>query len=82
MDFELSEHAQIKMNERGIKLEWIERVLSHPELVEPDRVDGTIEHRIARIPEFGNHALRIIVNTTVKPLRVVTVFFDRRTTLP
>ena len=53
-----------------------------PEQIEPDTVDAELEHHLARIAEFDNRVLRVIVNRNVAPVRVVTVFFDRRRTIP
>jgi len=39
-----------------------------------------LEHRLAAIPEFGNRVLRVIVNTSAIPPRVITAYFDRRRT--
>jgi uncharacterized protein YuzE len=44
-------------------------------------VDADLEHRLARIPEFGHRVLRVIVNTRRTSPHVVTVFFDRRRTI-
>ena len=66
------------MAERGIPIEWIERTLDTPELVVPDPSDLTIERCFRRIPEFGARVLRVAVNRTVEPNRVVSVFFDRK----
>ena len=78
MKFELTKHAQKVLEEREIPMEWMERTLSAPELVMPDPDDATVERRFRRIPEFGGRVLRVAVNTTVEPLRVVSVFFDRK----
>jgi hypothetical protein len=56
----------------------MERTLSAPELVLPDPDDATVERRFRRIPEFGGRVLRVSVNTTVEPNRIVSVFFDRK----
>jgi hypothetical protein len=64
--------------EREIPLEWVERTLSTPELCLTDTDDVTVERRFRRIPEFGNRVLRVAVNNTVEPSRVVSVFFDRK----
>lgn len=77
MNYELTKHAQKVLEERGIPIEWIERTLSVPECVLPDPGDSTVERRFRRIPEFGGRVLRVAVNTTVEPKRVVSVFFDR-----
>lgn len=65
------------MREREILREWVERTLATPELVRPDPDDAAVERRFRRIPEFDGRVLRVAVNTTVEPMRVVSVFFDR-----
>jgi hypothetical protein len=77
MKYELTQHAQIVMAERGIAIEWLEVTLSEPELVLPDAEDRTVERYFRQIPEFGGRVLRVAVNTKVEPVRVVSIFFDR-----
>ncbi len=76
-ELELSAHAQTVIAERSIKLEWLERVLAEPEMVEADRDDPNLKHALGRIPEHGNRVLRVVYNDAVKPVRVVTAYFDR-----
>jgi hypothetical protein len=38
----------------------------------------TVERLYRKIPEFGGRVLRVAVNTTVEPNRVVSVFFNRQ----
>jgi hypothetical protein len=78
MKFELTKHAQKALAEREIPVEWMERTLAAPELRLPDPDDAAVERRFRRIPEFGGRVLRVAVNTTVEPNRVVSVFFDRK----
>jgi hypothetical protein len=78
MKFELTKHAQKVLDEREIRVEWLEQTLSAPELVLPDPDDATVERRFRRIPECGGRVLRVAVNTAVDPKRVVSVFFDRQ----
>ena len=78
MKFELTKHAQKALDEREIPVEWLERTFAGPELVLPDPDDATVERRFLRIPEFGGRVLRVAVNTTVEPNRIVSVFFDRK----
>jgi len=75
--FALSAHAKVVMVERSIKLEWLERVLHRPEKVEADKEDADLKHAMGRIPEHGNRVLRVVYNGSVRPVRVVTVYFDR-----
>jgi hypothetical protein len=82
MDYMLTEHARDALQKRQIALAWVERALSTPEATEADPVDQDLEHRLARIPEFGNRVLRVIVNGKKTPPLVVTAFFDRRRTIP
>lgn len=78
MDYHLTEHARDALKKRKIAREWMERTLSAPEWIEKDSMDEHLEHRLARIGEFGNRTLRVIVNIRTAPPRIVTVYFDRR----
>ncbi|KUK67909.1 MAG: Uncharacterized protein XE11_2645 [Methanomicrobiales archaeon 53_19] len=47
----------------------------------PDRVDERKEdevHYLKEIPDAKGKVLRVIINPTLSPHRVITVFFDRR----
>ena len=78
----LTQHARDALAKRGIALAWMERVLEHPQWLEPDPVDGDLEHCLAAVPEFGNRVLRVIVNRATAPQRIVTAYFDRPRTKP
>ena len=52
-------------------------MLANPERIEPDKDDVFLEHRLGVIAENGGRVLRVIVNTQVDSMRVVTVYFDR-----
>jgi hypothetical protein len=82
MDYVLTEHARDVLEKRQIQTAWLEQALTAPELTEADPVDPDLEHRLARIREFGDRVLRVIVNFKKAPPHVVTAFFDRRRTLP
>jgi hypothetical protein len=82
MDYELTEHARDALEKRHIALTWVKRVFDAPEVTEADPVDPDLEHRLARIPEWGNRMLRVIINGKVVPPLIVTAFFDRRRTIP
>jgi hypothetical protein len=82
MAYELTEHARDALEKRKIEMTWVDRILDSPEAIEADPVDPELEHRLARIPEWGNRVLRVIVNRTATPPRIVTAFFDRRRTIP
>ena len=82
MGYELTEHARDALEKRHIALAWVERAFDAPEATEVDPVDPDLEHRLARIAEWGNRVLCVIVNVKTTPPRIVTAFFDRRRTIP
>lgn len=77
MEYVLTEHAERVLAEREIATEWLERTLATPALREPDPVEKGLERRYLPIPERDGRVLRVIVDPTVVPVRVVSVFFDR-----
>jgi hypothetical protein len=78
MNYALTAHARKVLVERQIPVEWLERALHEPILREPDPDDASLERRYRSITEFDGRVLRVVVNTSVEPVRVVSVFFDRR----
>jgi hypothetical protein len=76
-EYELTAHAKTVLEERGIQLDWLARVLASPERSEPDRTDPELRHAIGRIAENDDRYLRVIYNATVTPWRIVTAYFDR-----
>ena len=82
MNYRLSEHAQDAMEKRRISLKWLEKAYYSPEWIEKDPINDALEHRLARIPEFGKRVLRVVVDMISIPPCIVTVFFDRRRTGP
>ena len=77
MELSVTIHAREAMAERRIRLSWVERVLSGPELRTDDPNDPEVERFFGRVPERGDRVLRVAANTRVEPWRVVSVFFDR-----
>jgi hypothetical protein len=63
--------------ERAIPLAWLECALNEPALRQLDPNDASLERRYRPIPEYDGRVLRVVVNTSVEPVRVVSVFFDR-----
>ena len=78
MNYELTQHARDVLEERRISVAWMELVLANPGLIQPSLTDPDLEIRFAKIAEFGDRVLRVVVNTQVVPERVVSVYFDRR----
>ena len=75
--FVLTRHATTALAERDIAQEWVARVLRRPTRTEMDRDDPSLRHALGRIVERDNRVLRVIYNETTKPMRIVTVYFDR-----
>ncbi len=80
MNLEYSSHARDALIEREIDPDWVARTIENPVRTEADKEDPELRHFLARIHENGNRVLRVIVNDTVTPPRVVSMFFDRRLT--
>ena len=78
INFKLTHHAENALAKRKIELEWLERVLAFPQRIEPDATDPMLEHRLAVISECENWVLRVIINPHTNPIRVITLFFDRK----
>jgi hypothetical protein len=76
VDYTLSRHAEQVLAARRIAEEWVELTVRRPTRTEPDKEDPALEHRLRRIPAFGNRVLRVVV-TQATPPRVVTAYFDR-----
>ena len=72
-----TEHVLARMAKRQLRLEWIERTVNAPALIEADEVDDALEHRLAPVPELANRVLRVIVSKE-EPKRVVTAHLDRK----
>lgn len=74
MEFEISRHAQEEMDRRGIPLNWVETILQNPQQV----VDGYGQKKAYQsIIDMGtgkNYLVRVAVNDSVNPAKVVTVY--------
>ena len=76
--YHLTSHAEAAALKRKIDLSWIERALAEPEWTEPDQAKPGVMHAFLRIAERNYRVLRVVYNPSVHPLRVITVYFDRR----
>ena len=76
MQYRLSDHAKKRLQQRGIKLEWISAALTFPDQTENDPEDGTLAHALKDIPEKGFKRLRVIYNESIEPVTIVTAYFD------
>lgn len=75
--YRFTQHAQDRLEKRQVQIEWIERALSNPDVVEEDKSDPDLRHHLLVIAEYDNRVLRVIVNPTTIPAKVVTFYFDR-----
>lgn len=76
MKLTYTEHVLRLMAKRPLHEEWIERVVENPVRIEAERVDETLEQRLAAVPERANRVLRVIVSKN-EPRRVITAHLDR-----
>jgi hypothetical protein len=76
IDVTLSGHAQDVLIERGISEHWVWSTIATPDSVWQGE-DGNM-HYAKAIAERESRILHVVVNASVSPKRVVTVFFDRR----
>lgn len=67
-------HTHERADRRGIRLEWIERVVRDPE-AEVVQGDGRVR-RWSRIPEAGGRYLRVVLLEDGETVH--NAFFDRR----
>ena len=74
--FEFSLHAKEMLIERGIQEAWVWRTVKTP-VKKKVSVDGNV-HYTKSIREKGDRVLHVVVNPSVSPHRIVTLFFDRR----
>lgn len=80
MDYVLTDHARKRLLKRKIQLEWVTATLENPAMTVSDSDDAELAHALRSIPERGFRVLRVIYNEAVKPLRVVTAYFDDEVT--
>ena len=78
MKYELSHHATEMLRRRGIRREWMETAMTFPQRVERDAIDPCIVHHLRTIEQCEGRVLRVLYNEMVTPVRIVSVFLDRR----
>jgi hypothetical protein len=76
--YQLTSHAEAAARKRKIDVTWIERALSQPDWREPDPAKPGVMLAFLRIAERNHRVLRVVYNPGVHPVRVITVYFDRR----
>ena len=73
----LTSHAGLKIRQRELDLQWVERTARHPEWTQADPYRPEIERRFRSIEEFGGRVLRVACVETVDTIRVISAVFDR-----
>ena len=74
---ELTAHARLRSQERGLPLRWIEATVCNPDWTEADPRDASIQRRFRAIGEKNGRILRVACVETETTIRVITVTFDR-----
>lgn len=69
-------HAKDMLKEREILEQWVLQAISDPDKKKLGK-DGNV-HYFRLLPERENRILHVVVNETIKPNRIVTLFLDRR----
>jgi len=69
-------HAKDMLKEREILEEWVLQTIRNPDKRKLGSDGNT--HYFRLLPERENHILHIVVNESVEPNRIVTLFLDRR----
>ncbi len=73
----LTRHAEQRLRERAIAVEWVETTIRQPDWVEADPLDPAIERRFRAIPAQGGRILQVACAETDDEIRVITLMFDR-----
>jgi len=72
-----TDHALGRIAKRQLRRAWVENVVTSPQLIEADKNDPELEHRLGVVLELADRVLRVIVSKT-EPKRVITVHLDRK----
>ena len=62
MEYDVSNHAAKRMQERKIEKRWVDLALAEPDRDEHDPVDPSARHAFRRIAEIDNRVLRGVYN--------------------
>ena len=76
MKIVLTRHAEARIKERSLAVQWIERIVRDPEWVEPDPTAGTLR-LFGRVPEAEDRLLRVAVVDRAGVRYVLSGHFDR-----
>jgi hypothetical protein len=74
MKFEISRHAHEEIKRRGIPLKIVEAVLQNPQQIVDEYGNKKAYQSIIKIKTKKDYLVRVIVNDTIDPAKVVTVY--------
>ena len=74
MKFEISRHAHEEINRRGIPLNIVESVLQNPQQIVDEYGNMKAYQSIMDIGMGKDYLVRVIVNDTIDPGKVITVY--------
>lgn len=74
MKFEISRHAQEEMGRRGIPLNIVESIMQNPQQIVDEYGNKKAYQSIIKIEASKEYLVRVIVNDTVDPVKVITVY--------
>ncbi|RRB04517.1 DUF4258 domain-containing protein [Larkinella rosea] len=80
MEYIISAHAKLRMEERGIPIDIIENVLATPDSIKDDAEDEDkkVYQKIVYLSEEKPYLVRIYVNTGREPNVVITGYITSK----
>ena len=78
MALRFTEHARLRMAERGLRADWVERTLARPEFVRASASRPSRKSAFRRIEELGNRRLHVVFDVAGSETMVVSVFVDHK----
>ena len=75
--YSLTEHSKTRIQERGIRLEWICDTVQNPQKLKIDPDDSSKCYAFKTISEYGDRVLRVIYNKDRTPWAIISAYFDR-----
>ena len=73
-----TEHAKLRMIERGIWIDWVERTVDRPEFVRASVSRPMRKSAFRRIEELGNRWLHVTFDVPNGKVVVVSVYVNRK----
>ncbi|GLS46929.1 DUF4258 domain-containing protein [Methylobacterium brachythecii] len=77
MLFTYGPHAVDNLDDRQIQREWVERTVTEPEILEPDKTYPDRLRAFRALPERDGRVLRVVYLPTDDGAHIITMFLDR-----